>query len=117
MPTCTKCFKSGGDDEFEYYKSEDRYSSWCRKCKWTFYRGFEKSARRRGPAGDAMRAHTDKLFAKFDWRCCFCGCILDHETITEDHVIPLARGGTGDLKNLQFACRSCNSSKQDREVE
>lgn len=28
-----------------------------------------------------------------------------------DHLIPLARGGTGDVDNLAFACQGCNGFK------
>jgi 5-methylcytosine-specific restriction protein A len=33
---------------------------------------------------------------------------------TADHKIPISRGGTHDLDNLQPACGPCNSSKRDR---
>ena len=33
--------------------------------------------------------------------------------LTIDHVVPLSRGGTDDLANLQFLCRGHNSSKSD----
>ena len=32
-----------------------------------------------------------------------------------DHIIPLARGGTNDLANLQPLCKSCHSRKTMRE--
>lgn len=34
-----------------------------------------------------------------------------------DHVVALVRGGTDAIDNLVPACRSCNSSKQDKPVE
>jgi 5-methylcytosine-specific restriction endonuclease McrA len=33
---------------------------------------------------------------------------------TVDHVIPLARGGRDEASNVVVACRSCNSSKQNK---
>ena len=35
-------------------------------------------------------------------------------TLTCDHVIPKARGGTDDRANLAVLCRSCNGRKRDR---
>jgi len=32
-----------------------------------------------------------------------------------DHIVPLARGGTHDLANLQPLCKSCHSKKTMRE--
>jgi hypothetical protein len=40
--------------------------------------------------------------------CVFC---KTEKKITIDHIIPLSKGGTNDLSNLQFLCHSCNSKK------
>ncbi len=36
------------------------------------------------------------------------------EELTVDHIIPLSKGGTDNLDNLRFLCRSHNSSKGDK---
>lgn len=46
-------------------------------------------------------------------RCKICGTPLTIDTITIDHVIPLAEGGSNHTLNLQAACRLCNSGKAD----
>jgi 5-methylcytosine-specific restriction endonuclease McrA len=43
--------------------------------------------------------------------CFYCG---SKGPITLDHIIPIARGGRHSIGNLIAACRSCNSSKNDR---
>lgn len=40
-----------------------------------------------------------------------CGQTTD---LTIDHIAPLSRGGTDELNNLRFLCRSHNSSKGDK---
>lgn len=46
-------------------------------------------------------------------RACYCGCIAN---LTVDHLIPRIRGGPDQADNLIVACRSCNSSKQGRDM-
>jgi len=44
-------------------------------------------------------------------KCVYCNATKD---ITIDHVIPLIKGGSNDLENLQFLCRKCNSKKHTK---
>lgn len=44
-------------------------------------------------------------------RCAECG---SQEDLTLDHILPLARGGSNKLDNLQILCRVHNSSKGAR---
>jgi 5-methylcytosine-specific restriction enzyme A len=43
--------------------------------------------------------------------CSACGTTSD---LTGDHRIPLSKGGTSTLENIQVLCRLCNSSKGSR---
>lgn len=43
--------------------------------------------------------------------CAKCGST---EKLTVDHIVPMIRGGSDDLSNLQILCKRCNSSKRDR---
>jgi len=46
--------------------------------------------------------------------CVYCGCTLTRQTMTQDHVIPRARGGSKlGRDNLEPACVDCNSAKGD----
>lgn len=43
--------------------------------------------------------------------CAVCG---SNKQITIDHIIPISRGGTHSIGNLQPLCKSCNSSKHQK---
>lgn len=52
--------------------------------------------------------------ADLQWVCQLCGKILTPETVTVDHIVPVAKGGTNALENLQPLCQHCNSVKRDK---
>jgi len=49
------------------------------------------------------------LKKKYDNKCLACGREAE---LTPDHIIPLAKGGTSFIHNIQPLCRSCNCSKR-----
>lgn len=49
--------------------------------------------------------------------CTYCEKDTPEDKRTVDHVVPLAKGGLHSSSNLVMACRSCNSSKQERTLE
>lgn len=44
-------------------------------------------------------------------RCAYCG---EKKPLTQDHVIPVSKGGAHTASNIVPACQSCNSSKGAR---
>lgn len=46
--------------------------------------------------------------------CQVCG---DRLAVAVDHKVPLARGGTGEVSNLQTVCKPCHELKTARESE
>lgn len=50
-----------------------------------------------------------ELCEKYGNRCLCCG---DKEAVLEaDHVVPLTRGGSDEIHNIQPLCGYCNRSK------
>lgn len=60
-------------------------------------------------AWDAIAATVRPRVLERDGYCCvYCGAT---ERLEVDHVIPIARGGTNEMENLQALCRACNRTK------
>lgn len=67
--------------------------------------------RKRNVVGSHSYKQWKSLKEEHGGRCSLCG----KETIlTKDHIIPISKGGTDDIWNIQPLCRSCNSSKKDK---
>ncbi len=62
------------------------------------------------------------IYIRDSFTCCYCGKCLKNEDpnlVTLDHLVPrnkkVAHGGGGnESTNLITACKSCNSSRQDK---
>lgn len=50
-------------------------------------------------------------------RCRYCGGQAPDVTLTVDHVVPVALGGSDDPGNLVAACRDCNAGKSSSSPE
>lgn len=73
---------------------------------------------RRARLWKAAGSHTPKewgeLKEKYNNLCLCCG---EKKKLTVDHVIPLSKGGTNDIDNIQPLCASCNSRKNTKEID
>lgn len=68
-------------------------------------------ARRKGAVGSHSLEEWLDLCRNSDNRCLCCG---RKGKLTKDHIIPLSRGGSDYINNIQPLCVSCNSSKGNR---
>lgn len=57
------------------------------------------------------------VLERYGGACLACGRKPPEVVITVDHVIPLARGGTDTVENLQPLCVSCNSRKWAKVID
>ena len=73
------------------------------------------------PAGISSSSHRKcfttqeraAVYNKTEGHCAICGEFVPYTDVTVDHIIPLAKGGSNDLSNLQCSCGVCNRIKQD----
>lgn len=56
-----------------------------------------------------------EVFQRDGYRCRECGASKDETSLEIDHIVPVARGGTNDIDNLQTLCRECNRMKHTDE--
>lgn len=58
-----------------------------------------------------------RVLARDKYRCAYCGCKGDQQTLTIDHILPSSRGGETSGENLVAACFDCNQRKGNRTPE
>lgn len=58
--------------------------------------------------GNHSLLEWNQLKLKYHNKCAHCGNI---KKLTKDHIIPLSKGGTDYISNIQPLCRNCNSKK------
>lgn len=57
------------------------------------------------------------IYNRCKGRCGICGKFVPYEVFTIDHIVPLAKGGTNAMENLQCAHSWCNYVKRDSSME
>lgn len=80
-----------------------------------------KSHNRRAAKLNNGGKHTAKeilaLFKLQSGKCPYCKTKLSKSGSNKyhvDHVMPLSKGGTNDISNIQLLCPKCNMSKSDK---
>lgn len=84
-----------------YARHPEKYSAHARNRK----------ARLRAAEGSHTAGEIKALYAKQGGRCPNCRCSLARGYHV-DHVVPLIRGGSNWISNIQLLCPPCNTSKK-----
>ena len=96
-------------------KKAQMWSDWYQKNKVRANANSRRyRVRKRSATGDFSGEEWEAMKEMHEHRCAYC-----HESgreLTQDHVVPLSKGGTHTWDNIAPACRFCNTSKKDRDL-
>lgn len=76
-------------------------------------------ARRRGAVGDGRvtAQEWEQIKEQHGNRCLCCGVSGEMVTLTQDHVVPLSKGGRHVAENIQPLCGPCNTRKFTKTID
>lgn len=73
-----------------------------------------RKAREARAEGSYTKLQWIFLCIKYDYKCL---CCHKHLPLEPDHIVPLSRGGSNFISNIQPLCRSCNASKGSKTID
>lgn len=125
---CSRCKNELGITLFRKRANGGFYSV-CRKCENKYNKEYRithpeickkchviTEQRRRKKAKSVLKDLTtsewENIKKYFDFKCAYCG--EECEELTQEHVIPLSKGGNYTKSNIIPSCRSCNCKKHNK---
>lgn len=95
-----------------------------RKKKPAWNRLQKYKRRMRCGSGQVDKKHLNKEFDTLvknkledqKYKCVYCGVDI-RENYSIDHIVPLSKGGTNDIDNIDLVCKPCNTRKSTRSKE
>jgi 5-methylcytosine-specific restriction endonuclease McrA len=117
--TCYLCRRFLPIDQF-VRRQNDTFFSACKECNRHVFAP-RRRARIEGGGGSYTLKEWKALLTHHE-RCPGCGRSWQDipppatgaSVIHADHIVPVAKGGTSNIENIQPLCYSCNSRKGDK---
>ncbi|KKN59954.1 hypothetical protein LCGC14_0537040 [marine sediment metagenome] len=106
-------WKDGRTKDMKTYRHRYRKDN---KKKVNFYTQ-QRRVKIRGAIGSHTLGEWENLKAQYNWTCPCCLKGEPETKLTEDHIIPISRGGSNNIENIQPLCRGCNSKKYTKIIK
>jgi 5-methylcytosine-specific restriction endonuclease McrA len=88
------------------------------RCNDKQYVSWLKNKRNRIIKSKTIGSHTygewQILKAQYNWTCLCCKKSEPKIKLTEDHIIPVSKGGSDNIENIQPLCLKCNIKKHTK---
>lgn len=84
------------------------------KQAYTQFNNRRQKLKRKGVPGHFTHEQFEALKAVVKYMCLCCKQHEPYIKLTADHIIPISKGGTNDISNIQPLCHSCNSRKSTK---
>ena len=108
----------GGRIEPKVYRNKDGTRRYYLVHRWDEYPGGKRKRRSYyfGPLSHKMGysiSEWNAVCARFAFRCAACH---QAKALTPDHMIPITRGGSDTIDNIQPLCFACNAKKKQTAI-